>query len=98
MNKAGFAIIIQLLMVFMATIFLVALIPGLADIIDTGLASSGLNCSGAADYNSTAGERSSLGCLGLKLFIPFLVLGTLVVLINKLFYGDREMAPPSQPY
>ena len=83
----GFGIMVQLMILFMVVTFLIALIPGFSSLIDSGLSySSGLNCVGAADYNSTLGERSTIGCLGLKLYIPYIVLGILVVLIARLFY------------
>jgi len=87
-NKGQFGIIVQLLILFLAVTFLIALIPGFSGLIDSGLSyQSGLNCAGAIDYNSTLGERSTIGCLGLKLYIPYIVLGVLVVLVARLFMG-----------
>lgn len=94
----GVAIMINLMIVFMAVTFLVALIPGFSTMIDSGLSyASGLNCVGAVDYNSTLGERSSIGCLGLKLYIPYIVLGVLVTLIGYIFY-NRATGGGAQQY
>ncbi|HEY9703375.1 MAG TPA: hypothetical protein V6C58_13065, partial [Allocoleopsis sp.] len=80
--------VVTLLFIFLAFTFLIALIPGFRSMVNTGLSNaSGLNCATATDYNSTLGESSTIGCLAIGLFIPFIVLGTLVVFVYKLFYG-----------
>lgn len=97
MNKKGqsFDIMINLLIIFMAVTFLIALIPGFTSVIDSGLSNaSGLNCQGVPDYNSTIGEKSSIGCLALKLYLPYIILGVLVVLIAKLFHNRSSQPVP----
>lgn len=99
-NRGQIGIIVVLFSILLATIFLIALIPAFTNQVDSGTSySTGLNCAGSADYNSTLGERSAIGCIGIKLFIPFLVLGVLLVFVMKLF-GSANQTPQQsyQPY
>ena len=86
----------NLLMLFIVITFLVALIPGLVEIIDSAQASNSLNCAGykydgnaghELSYNSTIGTKSSIGCMAIKLYIPYIVLGVLISGVALLFYG-----------
>jgi hypothetical protein len=94
----------NLLMLFITVTFLVALIPGLVEIINTAQQSDSLNCAGykyngdathALSYNSTIGTQSSIGCLAIKLYIPYIVLGVLISGVALIFYG-RTMGDQQQ--
>jgi len=98
MNKSGnlMNLPMNLLMLFMGVVFLIALIPGLVELIDSTQQSDSLNCvgfeyNGDADnvlsYNSTIGTKSSIGCVAIKLYIPYIVLGVLIAGVGMIFYG-----------
>lgn len=96
-KRKGQMLIMNIMMAFLAVIFLVALIPGFRTIITDGLSNaSGLNCEGSADYNATLGEISAVGCIGIDLIIPMIVLGTLMAIVAMIFYGRGGQAP--SPY
>lgn len=87
---------VNLLMMFIVVTFLIALIPGLVEIIDVAQGSDSLNCRGYVDYtggsinlsyNATIGTKSSIGCLAIKLYIPYIVLGVLISVVGMIFYG-----------
>jgi hypothetical protein len=97
MNKKGDMahLMISLIMGFMAIAMLTALIPGFVEILDTAQQSDGLNCKGfvyngnAADslsYNATIGTKSSIGCLGIKLYLPYLILAVLLGVVMYILY------------
>ncbi len=89
----------NLLMLFIVVTFLVALIPGLVGIISEAQGVESLNCHGYVAYNddgtidytnsanSTRAEASSIGCMAIKLYIPYIVLGVLISGVALLFYG-----------
>lgn len=90
---------INLLMIFIAITFLVALIPAFAEMQDTAQQSDSLNCVGfkyngdanaVLSYNATIGTKSSIGCMAIKLYIPYIVLGVLVAGVAILFYGRQQ--------
>jgi hypothetical protein len=98
MNKKGslMDLPVNLLMLFIVVCFLVALIPGLVEIIDTAQQSNSLNCAGYVyngdptnplSFNSTIGTKSSIGCLAIKLYIPYIVLGVLIAGVALILYG-----------
>lgn len=94
-NNRGQMLIINLMMAFLAVVFLVALVPGFRSMIESGLSNSaGLNCEGAPDYNASA-STSDMGCIGINLIIPFIILGTLVAIVATIFYGRSNVS--SQP-
>jgi hypothetical protein len=81
---------------------LIALIPGFVELIDYAKSSQGLNCRGYLDfyddggnftYNSTVGQKSSVACLGMNLYLPYLVLAVLIGLVVKILY-DRQTQQP----
>jgi hypothetical protein len=84
-------------MLFITVTFLVALIPGMADMIETGQNSQNLNCPGYSyqgnsghllSYNSSLSARTStIGCMAIKLYIPYIVLGVLIAGVAMIFYG-----------
>lgn len=94
---------VNLLMLFIAITFLVALIPAFAEMQDMAQQSTSLNCVGykyngdatnALSYNATIGTRSTIGCMAIKLYIPYIVLGVLVAGVAILFYGNRNQNQP----
>lgn len=97
-RKGQFDILIGLFWAFIIITTLVALVPGFTDIISMGQDSEHLNCPGYVDadnpslsYNSTLSSRTSpIGCLGFKLYIPYIVLGVLIVIASKIIYGSRQ--------
>ncbi len=108
MNKNGQAIMINLLFMFMGIVFLVAFIGPIDDQIDLASNVDGLNCKGYVDYdatatsnksyNSTVGEKSSLACTAIDLFLPYIVLAALVGLVTKLLYGQTFGRPQQEQY
>jgi hypothetical protein len=105
-NKGGFInLIVGIIMGFMVVTMLVTLLPGFTEMIDTAQGSNYLNCVGYTDnlndggnytYNATVGSKSTIACLGMKLFLPYIVLGVLIALIIKILY-DRT-ATSQNPY
>lgn len=107
-SKGGFInLIVGIVMGFMVVTMLVTLLPGFTEMIDVAQGSNYLNCVGYVDnrddggnytYNTTIGTKSTIACLGMKLFLPYIVLGVLIALIVKILY-DRGMGGQSQnPY
>ena len=104
MNKKGSGLMdlpMNLLMLFMAITFLVALIPAFAEMQDTAQQSDSLNCVGYTDannpslsYNATIGTKSSIGCMAIKLYFPYIVLGVLIAGVAILFYGRQGQNQP----
>lgn len=96
MNNNGFVgLMVGILFAFLAITMLITLLPGFVNIIDYGKGSNALNCVGYADtdmsdgnqsYNASIGQKSSIGCLALTLYIPYLVLGILIAIVGKIFY------------
>lgn len=94
---------INLLIMFIVITFLIAIIPGLVEVINNAQGSDSLNCAGYVDwsggsinrsYNATIGTRSSIGCLAIKLYIPYIVLGVLVAVVAMIFYGRAIGSSP----
>jgi len=90
---------INLLMLFIAVTFLVALIPAFVEMQDMAQQSTSLNCVGytyngdatnVLSYNSTIGTKSSIGCMAIKLYIPYIVLGVLIAGVAIIFYGRSQ--------
>ena len=106
MNKKGslMDMPVNLLMLFITITFLIALIPGFVQMQDMAQQSDQMNCvgylhqgnSGATlSYNATIGTKSSIGCMAIKLYLPYIVLGVLIAGVAMIFYG-RTMGQ-SQP-
>jgi len=100
MNNKGnlMSLPINLLMLFITVTFLIALIPGFVEMQDMAQQSDSMNCKGYTDtldpslsYNATVGTKSSIGCLAIKLYLPYIVLGVLIAGVAIIFYG-RSMA------
>jgi len=99
-NKGTFNLMdlpVNLLVLFITVTFLIALIPGFVTMVNMGQDSQGLNCVGYVDslatsssnlsYNATIGTKSTIGCLAMQLYIPYIVLGVLVAVVSMVFYG-----------
>lgn len=90
---------INLLMLFIVITFLVALIPGLTEIIGNAQQSNSLNCNGywvdgdannPLSYNATladGGHTNTIACMAIKLYVPYIVLGVLIAGVALIFYG-----------
>jgi len=92
---------INLLMLFISVTFLIALIPGFVEMQDMAQQSDGMNCKGfvyvnssgdadptnALSYDAGIGTKSSIGCLAIKLYLPYIVLGVLIAGVALIFYG-----------
>jgi hypothetical protein len=90
-NKGQFRLIIGLFIAVIAIVAFIALLPLFTAAIDIGTSySAGLNCIGSSDYNITVGEKSSIACAGMKLYLPLIVLVVLVAIIGFILYGDRN--------
>lgn len=94
-NKRGQMIMINLLFFFMAVATVVALIPAFSTILQMAQQSDGLNCPGysyqgnvnhSLSYNSSL-QSSTLACLGINLYLPYIVLAVLIGGVSKLLMG-----------
>jgi hypothetical protein len=105
MNKKGDMahLMIALIMGFMAIAMLTALIPGFVEILDGAQNSEALNCVGykyngnAADslsYNATIGTKSTIGCLSIKLYLPYLILAVLLGVVMYILYDKGSQQAP----
>jgi xanthosine utilization system XapX-like protein len=95
MDMAG--LMIGLLWALIMVSLLIGLVPAFVDLLGIGMNSEGLNCKGTVDatnpslsYNATIGEKSSIACLGMKLYLPYLVLGVLMGIVGKLLYNRTQ--------
>ena len=91
---------IRLLMLFIAVTFLIGLIPGFAEMQNMAQQSDNLNCPGfkyegssthLLAYNATIGTQSSIGCMAIKLYLPYIILGVLIAGVAMIFYGKSAM-------
>lgn len=110
MNKKGsmmsliFSLIVGVMVVMMFTMF----IPSLAEMLDTTQGSNSLNCAGYIDtnpndggnysYNTSIGQKSSMACMGIKMYLPFLVLIVLVAIVTKMLYDKSTDQQSYSPY
>jgi len=100
-NKGGlFDLPVNLLMLFIVVTFLITLLPGFTSMIDQAQQSDNLNCQGfkymgdvnnALSYNDTIGTKSSIGCMAMKLYIPYIVLGVLIASVALIMYGRSSI-------
>jgi hypothetical protein len=97
---------VKLMMLFMTVVFLIALIPGFVEMQDTAQQSTSLNCVGykyngdASDtlsYNATIGTKSSIGCMAIKLYLPYIILGVLIAGVAIIFYGKVSGGQTQEP-
>jgi len=106
-NKKGslMSLPINLLMLFISVTFLIALIPGFVEMQDMAQQSDQMNCKGYVydgnpasvySYNATIGTKSSIGCMAIKLYLPYIVLGVLIAGVALIFYGRSQ--DQGQPY
>ena len=98
-GQMGMDLMVGLLMAFIIISLLIALVPAFVEMIGFGMNSDGLNCKGTdadnsgvigdnpLDYNATIKEKSTIGCLGMKLYIPYLVLGILLAVVGRILYS-----------
>ena len=101
-NKQGQGLMsmpINLLVLFISVTFLIALIPGFVEMQDMAQQSDNLNCVGfeydgnATDplsYDADVGTKSAIGCMAIKLYIPYIVLGVLISGVALIFYGRQQ--------
>jgi predicted permease len=100
-NKKGslMSLPINLLMLFITITFMIALIPGFVEMQDMAQQSDQLNCKGFVydgsatnplSYNSTIGTKSSIGCMAIKLYLPYIILGVLIAGVALIFYGKSQ--------
>ena len=94
-EKRGQMIMINLLLFFMAIAVTVALIPAIKEMLDLSQQSDALNCPGyyysgdvghTLSYNASE-TSSSLACLAIKLYLPYIILVILVGGVSKLLMG-----------
>ena len=110
MNNKGASLMslpVNLLMLFIAITFLIALIPGFAEMQSTAQQSDNLNCKGyvhltdpTLSYNATTaagGHTSTISCMAIKLYLPYIVLGVLISAVAMIFYGQSGMGGGTQP-
>lgn len=94
-DTKGQMILINLLFLFMTIAAVVALIPALSTILKMAQQSDGLNCPGycyqgdcthSLSYNSSL-QTSTLACLAINLYLPYIVLAVLIGGVSKLLLG-----------
>jgi len=91
---------VNLLMLFISVTFLIALIPAFVEMQNTAQGKDSLNCHGYVAYDSVTGAvdvansandsrptNSSIGCMAIKLYLPYIVLGVLIAGVAMIFYG-----------
>ena len=94
-NKRGniFQLPVVLMGVFLVITFLVALLPAFVELLNGARASNSLNCPGYNDtitnnpslsYNGSK-PSSSIGCMAIGLYVPYIVLGVLIASVAVLF-------------
>ena len=98
---------VNLLMLFIAITFLVALIPAFVEMQNMAQEQENLNCHGYVAYTSTGAvdtvrsandsraSNSTIGCMAIKLYLPYIVLGVLIAGVAMIFYG-RTMGGQQQ--
>jgi len=106
-NKRGqLNILVGLLIGFMVVTILITLIPGFVEMIDMAQNSEALNCVGfvyngdennTLSYNATIGTKSTMGCLAMKLYLPYLILAVLIGVVMKILY-ERSASTAPAPY
>lgn len=97
-NKRGQMIIINLLFLFMAIAVVVALIPALSTILQMAQQSDGLNCPGYSYQGNSAHilsynvslQSSTLACLAINLYLPYIVLAVLIGGVSRLLIGGGQ--------
>lgn len=99
LNKKGslFDMPMQIMMLFIAITFLIALLPAFSDMIEMSQQSTSMNCPGYSylgnaghtlSYNASLSSRTStIGCMAIRLTVPYLVLGVIVAGVAMIFYG-----------
>jgi predicted membrane channel-forming protein YqfA (hemolysin III family) len=108
MNNKGQMVnlFVGLLWTFIIITLLVALIPGMSDVLTMGQDSEHLNCPGytnadnpSLSYNSSLSSRTStIGCMAFKLYIPYIVLGVLMFIVGAILYGRSQSQQGYQQY
>jgi len=108
MNKKGsmMGLLLGLIMGVVVVMILIMFIPSLTEMLDTAQNSQGLNCVGYIDtvmadgnysYNASIGQKSSMACMGIKMYLPLLILIVLIGVITKILY-DKGTDQYSSPY
>jgi hypothetical protein len=101
-GQFGLGLVLGIFFLVIVIVAFISVLPMISEMIDVGTGyDAGLNCKSTTYWNSTAmingvagGERSAIGCLGLKMFIPLVVLVVLVAAIGMILAsGNRQ---PSQ--
>lgn len=91
---------VNLLILFISVTFLVALIPAFVEMQNTAQQSDNLNCVGykhggdvgaTLSYNATLGTNSSIACMAIKLYLPYIVLGVMIAGVAFILYGRPAM-------
>ena len=106
-NKKGnlMQLVPNLLILFIVITTLVALLPAFVEILDNAQNSQSLNCVGYTyegdathelSYNATIGSKSTIGCLAVKLYLPYIILGILIAGVAYILYG-RSMGGGQEP-
>jgi len=108
-----FSLPIVLMGLFMVVTFLAALLPAFVEVLNMAQESNSLNCAGyninaaapgtnVRDYNSSK-PTSTIGCMAIKLYIPYIVLGVLIAAVAGLFgqkvgFGGGDQTGGGQYY
>jgi len=103
-NRRGQVIMVNLLLFFMALAVLVAMIPAMKAMLDITQQSDSLNCPGYTvngdatnklSYNASL-STSTLSCMAINLYLPYIILVVLVAGVTKLLsgrIGDSGQSP-----
>jgi hypothetical protein len=111
MNKRAtlMGLMISLPFAFMILCLFIALLPGFQTVIELGMNSQGLNCPGYVyqgnaasplSYNATIGSKSTIGCLALNLYMPYIVIGVMITIVGMIVFDQKFGAVGQQmnPY
>lgn len=105
-ENRGQALMVNMLLFFMAAAFLVSILPAFNELISYAQQSDSLNCKGykydgnenhTLSYNSSL-ATSTISCLSIRFYVPYLILAVLVggvakLLSNKVESGIVAQAP-----
>lgn len=100
-NRNGQMMLVNLLFLVMVIGAMIGLLPMLSELLNMAQQSDGLNCKGyyyQGNPNSTLSynvslQTNTLACLGLDLYLPYIVLAILVAGVTKLISGGNQPNP-----
>lgn len=85
---------------FLGLVLLIAFIGPISDQLSSAQDVDNLNCEGYTDwdatatsnksYNASVGEKSSLACTAIDLYLPYIIIVVLIGSVTRLLYGGAQ--------